>query len=166
MSKFKNSFEKVYEAIITRYTAGCFLAGDVVSFDTKKIKEHPDYKSLNPALKTRLDDMMRTSDNGESVIVVVDVQLGCCSPKAYKPATMTIAYSQGGGRWIEPITIPGTLIEYMSPVEAGVNVVDKVPSVSKIEYPVSTTAKEVDLKELERNRTKGYAVAPLLDKNK
>lgn len=157
MSKFEHSFEKVYEALITRYTAGCFSAGDAVKFDTKAIQKSDTYKSLSKALKTRLDDMMRTSDAGESVIVVTDVCLGHDNPKAYTPATMTIAYSQGGGRWVEPITIPGALAEFMDAIEPGVNLVDKIPSVAKIEYPVSTEAEEVDLKELEKNRTKGHA---------
>lgn len=157
MSKFEHSFEKVYEALITRYTAGCFSAGDVVKFDTKAIQKSDAYKSLSKALKTRLDDMMRTSDAGESIIVVTDVALGHDNPKAHTPATMTIAYSQGGGRWVEPITIPGALAEFMDAIESGVNLVDKIPAASKITYPVSTEAEEVDLKELEKNRTKGHA---------
>jgi hypothetical protein len=157
MSKFEHSFEKVFEALITRYTAGCFSAGDVVTFDTKAIQKSDAYKGLTKSLKSRLDDMMRTSDAGESVIVVTDVALGHDNPKAHTPATMTIAYSQGGGRWVEPLTIPGSIAEFMNAVEAGVNQVDKIPSVSKIEYPVKTEPQEVDLKELEKNRTKGHA---------
>lgn len=157
MSKFEHSFDKVYEALITRYTAGCFSAGDVVKFDIKAIQKSDAYKGLTKALITRLDDMMRTSEAGESVIVVTDVALGHDNPKAHTPATMTIAYSQGGGRWVEPITIPGALAEFMDAVEAGVNLVDKIPAVSKITYPVETQAHEIDLKELEKNRTKGHA---------
>ena len=161
MSKFEHSFQKVYEALLTRYTAGCFSAGDVVKFDTKAIQKSEAYKSLSKALKTRLDDMMRTSDAGETVIVVTDVCLGYDNPKAHTPATMTIAYSHGGGRWVEPITIPGSLAEFMYAVEPGANLVDKIPATSKIEYPVSTEAEEVDLKELEKNRTKGHASSTL-----
>ena len=161
MSKFEHSFEKVYEALITRYTAGCFSAGDVVKFDTKAIQKSDAYKGLTKSLKTRLDDMMRTSDAGESVIVVTDVSLGHDNPKAHTPATMSIAYSHGGGRWVEPITIPGALAEFMDAVEPGVNLADKIPAVSKITYPVETKAEEVDLKELEKNRTKGHASSTL-----
>ena len=161
MSKFEHSFEKVYEALITRYTAGCFSAGDVVKFDTKAIQKSDAYKGLTKAIKSRLDDMMRTSDAGESVIVVTDVALGHDNPKAHTPATMTIAYSQGGGRWVEPITIPGALAEFMDAIEPGVNLVDKIPAVSKITYPVETQAHEIDLKELEKNRTKGHASSTL-----
>lgn len=158
MSKFANSFDTIYEALITRATAGCFFAGDVITFDAKKIQNHDDYKKLTKSLKTRLDDMMRTSENGESVIVVTDVTLGALNSwKSPQPSTMTIAYSQGGGRWVEPITIPGSLTEFISAIETGVNLVDKIPAISKIEYPVSTNAEEVDLKELEKNRTKGHA---------
>ena len=157
MSRFEHSFDTIYEALITRYTAGCFSAGDVVKFDTKAIQKSDAYKSLSKALKSRLDDMMRTSDAGETVIVVTDVTLGHDNPKAHTPTTMTIAYSQGGGRWVEPITIPGALAEFMDAVEPGVNLVDKIPAVSKITYPVETQAHEIDLKELEKNRTKGHA---------
>lgn len=156
MSKFANSFETIYEALITRATTGCFSAGDVVTFDSKGIQNHDDYQSLTKELKSRLDDMMRTSENGESVIVVTDTTLGTLNgTKAPSPSTITIAYSQGGGRWVEPITIPGSLTEFMTAVEPGVNLVDKIPSVSKITYPVETQAHEVDLKELEKNRNKG-----------
>ena len=158
MSKFANSFDTIYEALITRATTGCFSAGDVVHFDMKNIQKHKDYTSLTKELKSRLDNMMRTSEAGESVIVVTDTTLGALnSTKAPQPSTITIAYSQGGGRWIEPITIPGSLTEFMDAATNGVNLVDKIPSVAKIEYPVSTEAEEVDLKELEKNRTKGHA---------
>lgn len=162
MSKFANSFETIYEALITRATTGCFSAGDVVTFDAKGIQKHDDYKKLTNALKSRLDDMMRTSENGESVIVVTDTTLGVLNgTKAPSPSTITIAYSQGGGRWVEPITIPGSLTEFMTAVEPGVNLVDKIPATSKITYSVETQAEEVDLKELEKNRTKGHASSTL-----
>lgn len=158
MSRFANSFEIIYESIITRATTGCFSAGDVVTFDAKNIQKHDAYKSLTKSLKSRLDDMMRTSEAGETVIVVTDTTLGTLNgSKAPSPSTITIAYSQGGGRWVEPITIPGSLTEFMDAIEPGVNLVDKIPSVSKITYPVETQAHEVDLKELEKNRTKGHA---------
>ena len=158
MSKFANSFDTIYEALITRATTGCFSAGDVVTFDMKKLQKHNDYKSLTASLKTRLDDMMRTSDSGEAVIVVTDTTLGTInSSKSPQPSTITIAYSHGGGRWVEPITIPGSLTEFMNAIEPGVNVVDKIPSVVKIEHPVKTEPEEVDLEELEKNRTKGHA---------
>ena len=162
MSKFANSFETIYVALITRATTGCFSAGDVVTFDAKSIQKHDDYKKLTNALKSRLDDMMRTSENGESVIVVTDTTLGTLNgTKAPSPSTMTIAYSQGGGRWVEPITIPGSLTEFMTAVEPGVNLVDKIPATSKITYPVETQAQEIDLKELEKHRTKGHASSTL-----
>lgn len=161
MSKFEHSFNKVYEAFWNRATAGGFNAGDVVKFDMKNIQKHPDYETLTELIKTRLDNMMRTSESGESVIVVTDVILGCCSPKAYEPSSLTIAYSHGGGRWVEPLTIPGSLGEFMKAEESVVNLVDKIPSVVKIEHPVSTKAEEIDLKELENMRTKGHASSTL-----
>ena len=158
MSKFANSFDTIYEALITRATTGCFSAGDVVTFDAKKLSKHADYETLTDALKSRLDDMMRTSESGEAVIVVTDTTLGILNgTKAPSPSTITIAYSQGGGRWVEPITIPGSLTEFMTAQEAGVNLVDKIPSVNKIVHPVKTEPEEIDLKELEKNRTKGHA---------
>ena len=158
MSKFEHSFDTIFEAFWNRATTGCFTAGDVVTFDSGKIKKHPDYESLTDAMKTRLDNMMETSEKGETVIVVTDVALGGLNgSKAPMPSNLTIAYSQGGGRWIEPLTIPGSLTEFMNAVEAGANLVDKIPASSKIEYPASTEAEEIDLKELEKNRTKGHA---------
>ena len=158
MSRFANSFDTIYEALITRATTGCFSAGDVVTFDMKKLQKHADYESLTSALKSRLDNMMKTSESGEAVIVVTDTTLGGLNgTKSPKPSTITIAYSQGGGRWVEPITIPGSLTQFMNAIEPGVNLVDKIPAVNKIEYPATTEAEEIDLKELEKNRTKGHA---------
>ena len=45
----------------------------------------------------------------------------------------------------------------MNSIEPGVNVVDKIPAVVRVEHPVKTEPEEVDLKELEKNRTKGHA---------
>ena len=158
MSKFANSFDTIYEALITRATTGCFSAGDVVTFDAKKLSKHADYETLTDELKKQLDNMVETSESGESVIVVTDTTLGMLNgTKAPSPSTITLAYSQGGGRWVEPITIPGSLTEFMKAVSAGVNVVDKIPQVNRIVHPVKTEAEEVDLEELEKNRTKGHA---------
>lgn len=158
MSKFANSFDTIYEALITRATTGCFSAGDVVTFDAKKLSKHAEYEKLTDALKSRLDDMMRKSESGEAVIVVTDTTLGVLNgTKAPSPSTITLAYSHGGGRWVEPITIPGSLTQFMKSIEPGVNVVDKIPAVVKVEHPVKTEPEEVDLKELEKNRTKGHA---------
>jgi hypothetical protein len=102
--------------------------------------------------------MMRTSDAGESVIVVTDVTLGALDGwKNSEPATITLAYSHGGGRWVEPLTIPGSLTEFITAEEEGVNLVDKIPTVNRITHPVKTEPEEVDLEELEKNRTKGHA---------
>ena len=157
MSKFANSFDTIYEALITRATTGCFSAGDVVTFDAKQLSKHADYETLTSVLKSRLDDMMRTSESGEAVIVVTDTTLGALNgTKAPSPSTITLAYSHGGGRWVEPITIPGSLTQFMNSIEPGVNVVDKIPAVVKVEHPVKTEPEKVDLEELEKNRTKGH----------
>ena len=158
MSKFANSFDKIYEAVITRATTGCFSAGDVVSFDAKNLKKHEEYQKLTGELKSRLDNMMMSSEKGEAVIIVTDTTLGALNgTKAPTPSTITLAYSHGGGRWVEPITISGALTQFMTAIESGINLVDKIPSVNKIVYPSDTKAVEVDLKDLEKNRTKGHA---------
>ena len=162
MSKFANSFDKIYEAVITRATTGCFSAGDVVTFDSKKLKKHEEYEKLTGELKSRLDNMMMSSEKGDAVIVVTDTTLGALNgTKAPTPSTITLAYSHGGGRWIEPITISGALTQFMTAIESGINLVDKIPSVNKIVYPSETKAVEVNLKDLEKNRTKGHASSTL-----
>lgn len=148
------TFNKVYEAIYSHYTAGCFYPGNVVSFDIKAVQATDAYKGLAKNIKARLDAMMESQQQGESVIVVAAVDVNPFLNKNYEPSTLTLAYSQGGGRWIEPLSLPGSIGEGIHVVESGVNLNNLIPNSCRINHDEFNSGgpKEVDLKDLEKNR--------------
>ena len=110
--KYKHSFNKVYESYFSRYTAGMFGMGDVVEFD-KAIFNDPMFKSLAPDLKTAVQDMIEASIAGDAIVAVAKTDLDQRLQDQFEPATITIAYSQGGGMYYGNCTIPGSLGQYM-----------------------------------------------------
>lgn len=151
----RETFNKVYEAYFSRFTAGCFYPGDVVAFDIKTVKSLECYKSLPIDLKTRLDGMMEAQQNGDAVVVVAGVDLNPLLTRDYSPSVLTLAFSHGGGRWVDPISLPGSIGEGIKVVEQGVNLNNLIPNKARINYDeFNTGPKEVDLEELEKNRFK------------
>ena len=149
----RETFDKVYEAYYSKYTAGCFYPGEVVAFDIKAVEATEAYKTLSKDAKVRLDAMMKSQQAGESVIVVAAVDVNPLLHKNYAPSTLTLAYSQGGGRWIEPLSLPGSIGEGIYVVEKGVNLNNLIPNACRINHDeFNTGPKEVDLEELEKNR--------------
>ena len=110
--KYKHSFNQVYESYFSRYTAGMFGMGDVVEFD-KAIFNDPMFKSLAPDLKTAVQDMIEASIAGDAIVAVAKTDLDQRLQDQFEPATITIAYSQGGGMYYGNCTIPGSLGQYM-----------------------------------------------------
>lgn len=152
----RETFDKVYEAYFSRYTAGCFYPGDVVTFDIDRIKGTDSYKSLPVNLKTRLDAMMDSQQAGESIIVVAAVDVNPLLTKDYAPSTLTLAYSHGGGRWVEPISLPGSIGEGITIVEQGTNLNNLIPNNCRINHDsFNKGPEEVDLEKLEKDRFKG-----------
>ena len=149
----RETFDKVYEAYFSRFTAGCFYPGDVVAFDIETIKSLDCYKSLPIDLKTRLDGMMEAQQSGDAVVVVAAVDINPLLTRDYAPSVLTLAFSHGGGRWVDPISLPGSIGEGINIVEQGANLNNLIPSKARINHDeFNTGAKEVDLKELEKNR--------------
>ena len=145
----RETFDKVYEAYFSRFTAGCFYPGDVVAFDIETIKTLDSYKSLPIDLKSRLDGMMEAQQSGDAVVVVAAVDVNPLLTRDYAPA----AFSHGGGRWIDPISLPGSIGEGIKIVEQGTNLNNLIPSKARINHDeFNTGPKEVDLEELEKNR--------------
>ena len=149
----RETFDKVYEAYFSRYTAGCFYPGDVVTFDIDRIKSTESYKTLPVNLKIRLDAMMDSQQAGESVIVVAAVDVNPFLTKDYAPSTLTLAYSHGGGRWVEPISLPGSIGEGISIVEQGTNLNNLIPNSCRVNHDENNKGpEEVDLEKLEKDR--------------
>lgn len=146
-------FNKLFEAYYGKYAAGVFSPDDVVKIDVKKLKKHDVFKELQPQLQAKLLTMAEASDSGEAVICVVARD---SSPFIHDIAsldTLTLGYSLGGGRYTDIISIPGALCDCIEIVEDLIgNQISKLPPNCRIDYPVKTEPKEVDLEELEKHR--------------
>lgn len=151
--------KKVFESYYSRYAAGCFCQGDVVSFDKKGLFASEAFKSLQPQLKEQLTDMVEAQVAGDAVIGVANVSINTLTAAdQFEPSTLTLAYCLGGGRWYNQLTIPGTLCEFISIVNNGVNQVSTIPDKAKINFDEKngTSIKELNDKEVSKAFNKGY----------
>lgn len=151
--------KKVFESYYSRYAAGCFCQGDVIIFDKKKLYASDAYKSLQPQLKDALTDMVEAQVAGDAIIGVANVSINPFNAQdQYAPSTITIAYCLGGGRWYNQITIPGTLCEFISIVNNGVNQVSTIPDKCKRNFDETngTDIKELDVDKVSKEYDKGY----------
>lgn len=167
MKKQKNyeKFDKVFEAYYSKYAAGIFAPNDVIKIDVEKMKKHDSYKSLQPQLQAKLLSMAEAQEKGDAVVCVVAIDINPFIHDTYAPSTMSIGYSLGGGRFSDIIAIPGSLCDCIELVEDEIgNQVSTLPPNARVDYPAATQPKEVDLEELEKNRTKGTA-ATIFDPN-
>ena len=159
----RESFKTVFEHYMSRYTAGCFSVGDTIEFD-KKILNDPTFKGLQPDLQQKVADMVDAQVAGDAIIMVANVSIEPLQADNAHPSTITIAYSLGGGRYYDPVTVPGHLLAHMKRIENGVNLPDMVPSKFKINYDekFSKTAQPLDLEKIEKNREQGHVTSTLM----
>jgi hypothetical protein len=119
---------------------------------------------LQPDLQQKVRDMVESQIAGDSIIMVANVSMEPLAADNAHPSTITIAYSLGGGRYYDPVTVPGHLRAHMKRIENGVNLPDLIPANKKINYDekFEKTAKELDLKKIEKNRTQGHVSSTLI----
>lgn len=151
------------EHYMARYTAGCFCVGDTLEFD-KKMFNTPCFKDLQPEIAAKVKDMAEAQMNGDAIIMVANVSLDPLAADSYMPSTITIAYSLGGGRYYDPVTIPGHLLANVKRIETGVNLAPVVPPKMKINYEerFSKKPRPVDLKKLEKEHKQGHVTSTLM----
>jgi hypothetical protein len=156
-------FNNLWEHYMSRYTAGCFNAGDTIEFN-KKIFSDEAYKNLQPDLAQKLKDMVDAQIAGDAIIMVTNVSIEPLHDQQAHPSTISIAYSLGGGRWYDEICIPGHLLAHMKRIENGANQASTIPANKKINYDekFSKTAFELDLKDGEKKRTQGHVTSTLM----
>ena len=159
----RETFTKVFEHYMSRYTAGCFCVGDTIEFN-KKIFSDDCYKGLQLDLQQKVKDMVDAQIAGDAIIMVADVSINPLDYNNDHPSTITIAYSLGGGRYYDAVTVPGCLLAHMKRIENGVNLPNLIPADKKINYDekFSKTAQELDLNKIEKNRTQGHVTSTLL----
>jgi hypothetical protein len=159
----REPFKAVFEHYMSRYTAGCFTVGDTIEFN-KKILNDPCFKDLQPDLQQKLADMVESQTSGDSIIMVANVSLEPLHADNVHPSTITIAYSLGGGRYYDPIAIPGGLLTYLKRIDNGVNLPNLVPAKFKINYDekFSKTAQPLDLEKMSKANKKGSVDSTLI----
>lgn len=159
----RESFTTVFEHYMSRYSAGCFTVGDTIEFN-KKILSDECFKSLQPDLQQKVTDMVEAQMSGDAIIMVANVSLEPLHDEQAHPSTITIAYSLGGGRYYDPVTVPGHLLAHMKRIENGVNLSNLIPDKFKINYDekFSKTAQPLDLEKGEKLRTQGHVTSTLM----
>lgn len=159
----REPFKTVFEHYMSRYTAGCFAVGDTIEFN-KKILSDSCFKSLQPDLQQKVADMVEAQIAGDAIIMVANVSIEPLDADNAHPSTITIAYSLGGGRYYDPVTIPGHLLAHMKRIDNGVNLPDTVPAKFKVNYDekFSKTAQPLDLEKGEKMRTQGHVTSTLM----
>lgn len=159
----REPFKNLFEHYMSRYTAGCFCVGDTIEFN-KKIFSDQCFKALQPDLQAKVKDMIDAQIAGDAIIMVSNVSIEPLSADNAHPSTITIAYSLGGGRYYDPVTIPGHLLAHMKRIDNGVNLPSTIPANMKVNYDekFSKTAQPADLEKFEKNRTQGHVTSTLM----
>lgn len=159
----REPFRNLFEHYMSRYTAGCFCVGDTIEFN-KKIFSDECFKKLQPDLQQKVNDMAEAQIAGDAIIMVANVSVEPLSADNAHPSTITIAYSLGGGRYYDAVTIPGCLLAHMKRIENGVNLPNLVPASKKINYDekFSKTAQPLDLEKMEKSRVQGHVTSTLM----
>lgn len=159
----RESFKTVFEHYMSRYSAGCFTVGDTIEFN-KKILSDPCFKGLQPDLQQKVVDMVEAQIAGDAIIMVANVSLEPLHNEQAHPSTITIAYSLGGGRYYDPVTVPGHLLAHMKRIENGVNLTNLIPDKFKINYDekFSKRVQPLDLKKAEKEYSQGHVTSTLM----
>lgn len=160
---YKYSRKVVFEAYFSRYVAGCFLVNDVISIAETILKDE-NFLNLPEDEQTHIKDMMEGQKTGDACIVISDIGVSPMDPdNRYQPSTLTIAYSQGGGLYVNPITLPGSLGKHFTKVEFGVNRTNDIPPNALVNADAKTTSEILDPVKMDKEYKAG--VSPQYQQN-
>ena len=105
-------FDKIFEAVVSRYQVGGYLPGDIVKF-RPNYKSTPTYKAMHSEMQRELDELASSGLN----IKVVQVgsktynQSSANDHKTADSVVITIAGDHGGGRHFGSITVSPEMID-------------------------------------------------------
>jgi len=105
-------FDKIFEAVVTRYQVGGYLPGDIVKFRTE-YKSTPTYKAMHSEMQRELDELANSGLN----IKVTQVgsktynQSAANDHKTADNVVITVAGDHGGGRYYNSITVSPEMID-------------------------------------------------------
>jgi hypothetical protein len=108
MDKTTSKFLSLYENVYQRFQNSGVLIGDVIKFKSDFKSSH-EYKSLNPGVQKKIDELMKTDQH----IRVVSTKPKIPGSNASQPTVgyADVAIDTGGGRYTEFITIPIDIVE-------------------------------------------------------
>jgi hypothetical protein len=105
-------FDKIFEAVVSRYQVGGYLPGDIVKFRAN-YKSTPTYKAMHSEMQRELDELANSGLN----IKVTQVgsktynQSAANDHKTADNVVITIAGDHGGGRYYNSITVSPEMID-------------------------------------------------------
>lgn len=119
-------FDKIFEAVNSRYQVGGYLPGDIVQF-RPNYKSTPTYKAMHSQMQKELDELAGSGLNIK-VIQVGSKTYNQSSANDHKTAdniVITIAGDHGGGRHFGSITVSPEMIDIADASNPTPNVPDQ-----------------------------------------
>tara|TARA_R110002167_G_scaffold98020_4_gene258324 strand:+ start:7625 stop:8518 length:894 start_codon:yes stop_codon:yes gene_type:complete len=119
-------FDKIFEAVVSRYQVGGYLPGDIVKF-RPSYKSTACYKAMHSIMQKELDELAKSGLN----IKVTQVgdklanQSMANQHKTADQAVITIAGDQGGGRYYGAITVSADMIDIEDASDPTPNIPDQ-----------------------------------------
>lgn len=105
-------FDSIFESVVSRYTSGGYLAGDLVIFRSN-YKSSETYKLMPTAMQTELDELVKSGLNikvtqtGNNLSGVTANN----QHKGMKSTVITVAGDHGGGRMYGQISVTPDMID-------------------------------------------------------
>lgn len=105
-------FDKIFEAVVSRYNVGGYLPGDIVKF-RPNYKSTPTYKAMHSEMQRELDELVNSGLNIK-VVQVGAKTYNLSSANDHKTAdnvVITVAGDHGGGRYFGSITVSPDMVD-------------------------------------------------------
>jgi hypothetical protein len=105
-------FDKIFEAVVSRYTSGGYLPGDIVKF-RPNYKSTPTYKAMHSEMQRELDELAKSGLNIK-VVQVGSKNYNISAANDHKTAdnvVITVAGDHGGGRHYGSIAVSPEMID-------------------------------------------------------
>lgn len=159
--KFTRDFDTVFESHFSRYTAGYFSKGDIVKIDSKILNDEH-VKDMPEEMQMRLKDMVEASETDNALIMISNISLNPFMSDNYEPASITLAYSSGGGSHWGETTVNGVLGKYLT-IVTGVDAIIPKSAIRKIK---DTERVPVDMEKAKEEFGKGFSTDVRQEKQK
>ena len=117
-------FDSIFEAVVSRYTVGGYLPGDIVKF-RPDYKSSQTYKSMHSQMKKELDELINSGLNIK-VVQVGSKTYNASAANDHKTAdniVITVAGDHGGGRHYGSIAVCADMLD----MEASGDPTPKIP---------------------------------------